>query len=554
MWEDAYEECWVEVTWLYFPSNTRIGRLPSHLPGELFLSDHMDSNTIDSIQGKVTLLPLHEWEAMRDACNGGEWPPKDVFVCRGWYDVHTRLFRQFPHGANLPPPTSKITAADSVASRAQSAESPASTCVTSVLEASPFERATRQLQLAAIPDRVPCREDERKRITDFVSNGIRSGAARSALYVAGMPGTGKTITVRETLRHLRDEHDKGALPSFDEVWINALSLSRPQQLYSTLWTALSGRSAPPMKAAQLLEARFNSPATKRKPAVIVIDELDSLVTRKQTVLYNLFDWPSRRHARLVIIGIANTMDLPERLLPRVYSRLGLERILFRPYTREQIRSIVSDRLTGLEVFHKDAVEMAARKVSSLSGDVRRALHICRRAAEIAAARYAKPEAHIDDVVDHDGEEDDDDDDEIVLESSKILGRQQVKVADIQAAAAELRATRHISALEGASLWEKVLMLAAQMHMEMAQSTAAPLGSVHRRMCTMLRSHLGWIGDQLPTLDEAAEMASRLHDQRLLVAASASRGSRELEVRLGMQSDDVPFGLKSDPVVSKMMIN
>ena len=52
-----------------------------------------------------------------------------------------------------------------------------------------------------------------------------------------------------------------------------------------------------------------------------MDELDYMVTRKQTVLYNLFDWPTRRHARLVVVGIANTMDLPERLLPRIHRRV-----------------------------------------------------------------------------------------------------------------------------------------------------------------------------------------------------------------------------------------
>lgn len=35
------------------------------------------------------------------------------------------------------------------------------------------------------------------------------------------------------------------------------------------------------------------------------------------VLYNLFEWPTRANSRLVVVGIANTMDLPERLLPKV---------------------------------------------------------------------------------------------------------------------------------------------------------------------------------------------------------------------------------------------
>jgi len=35
------------------------------------------------------------------------------------------------------------------------------------------------------------------------------------------------------------------------------------------------------------------------------------------------------------------------------------------------------RLLGLDLFDKNAIEFCARKVASVSGDVRRALQICR---------------------------------------------------------------------------------------------------------------------------------------------------------------------------------
>ena len=41
------------------------------------------------------------------------------------------------------------------------------------------------------------------------------------------------------------------------------------------------------------------------------------------------------------------MDLPERLLPRVHSRMGMGRIVFQPYTKDQISTIVTARLEGL---------------------------------------------------------------------------------------------------------------------------------------------------------------------------------------------------------------
>lgn len=65
-------------------------------------------------------------------------------------------------------------------------------------------------------------------------------------------------------------------------------------------------------------------------------------TRKQTVLYNLFEWPSRRDARLVVVGIANTIDLPERCLPRVSSRVT-SRLTFGPYHKQQVRGVACGR-------------------------------------------------------------------------------------------------------------------------------------------------------------------------------------------------------------------
>ena len=47
-----------------------------------------------------------------------------------------------------------------------------------------------------------------------------------------------------------------------------------------------------------------------------------LWNKKQSVLYNLFDWPTRPNSKLIVLAVANTMDLPERVMSnRVSSRL-----------------------------------------------------------------------------------------------------------------------------------------------------------------------------------------------------------------------------------------
>lgn len=42
--------------------------------------------------------------------------------------------------------------------------------------------------------------------------------------------------------------------------------------------------------------------------------MDHICNRKQDVVYNILDWPSQTGSKVVVITIANTMDLPERVL------------------------------------------------------------------------------------------------------------------------------------------------------------------------------------------------------------------------------------------------
>jgi len=58
-------------------------------------------------------------------------------------------------------------------------------------------------------------------------------------------------------------------------------------------------------------------------SVVLLDELDQLVMAKQTVLYNLFNWPTLPHSRLIVIAIANTMNLADMLPNKIQSRVGI---------------------------------------------------------------------------------------------------------------------------------------------------------------------------------------------------------------------------------------
>lgn len=170
-----------------------------------------------------------------------------------------------------------------------------------------------------------------------------------------------------------------------------MKLSEVNQAYSILWRQLSGKNLGGNSALRRLGNLFESPNgveergdEDRPMTIVLLDELDLLLRKRSTMLYHFFEWTGWAHSKLIVIAVANTMDLPERFLPnRIASRMGTNRINFRPYTYPQLMQIISHRYGGAlkALFHPDALEYCGRKVSAVSGDARRALSLVKRAVD-----------------------------------------------------------------------------------------------------------------------------------------------------------------------------
>lgn len=252
---------------------------------------------------------------------------------------------------------------------------------------SPFQQARSNLHVSSVPLTLPCRTSEFDTVYTHLEAAITSGTG-ACIYISGVPGTGKTATVREVVSQLNASVQAEELDDFIFVEINGMKVTDPHQSYSLLWEALKGDRVSSSHALGLLEREFDHPSPRRVPCVVLMDELDQLVTKNQSVMYNFFNWPGLRHSRLIVLAVANTMDLPERTLSnKISSRLGLTRILFPGYTHEQLQEIIRSRLSHVpdNIVDADAIQFASRKVAAVSGDARRALDICRRAVELAEA-------------------------------------------------------------------------------------------------------------------------------------------------------------------------
>jgi len=243
-----------------------------------------------------------------------------------------------------------------------------------------YEQARLKLHVANTPDCLPCREKQFSDIYNFIETNLRNHTG-GCMYVCGVPGTGKTLTVRQVVLCLKESVRDAVLPAFKYIEVNAFQVTEPYQIYKLIYKELTDESVPADHAVMLLEKKFELKSSE--PTVLLVDELDMLCTKKQDVLYNLFDWPYKKNSKWIVVAIANAMNLPEQVMSKISSRLGLSRMNFQPYTHTELEEIVRLRLEELNVFESDAITFAARKVAAVSGDARRALEICRRATELA---------------------------------------------------------------------------------------------------------------------------------------------------------------------------
>ena len=88
----------------------------------------------------------------------------------------------------------------------------------------------------------------------------------------------------------------------------------------------------------------------------------------------------------LVKGIANSLDFTERILPRLELKPECKPkiVNFTPYAKEDIISIIKDRLKDVRAANNDipiiedrALFLCATKVASLNGDIRKVLDICR---------------------------------------------------------------------------------------------------------------------------------------------------------------------------------
>ena len=253
-----------------------------------------------------------------------------------------------------------------------------------------FEGARQLFARSADPGQIVGRTDERSKLHNLILHGIESRKG-NCLYVSGPPGTGKSALVGDVCSQL------GKIDGVRTVSFNCMSVRSSGEIFQNLIDELLGDE-------QLLDgdncgelqAMFVTKGEEDPMYVVVLDEIDHLLSLDLDALYTLFEWSLQRSSKLIVVGIANAFDLTDRFLPRLRAKnLKPQLLSFSPYTASEIAEVITIRLRSLlpddamrdqvdfvPFVHPAAIQLCSKKVASQTGDLRKAFDIIRRSIDI----------------------------------------------------------------------------------------------------------------------------------------------------------------------------
>ena len=288
-----------------------------------------------------------------------------------------------------------------------------------------------------------CRENQIREISDWLNARVQNTQGDS-LYISGVPGTGKTLAANAIIRAaVAGMRDAPVAPPV-ALSINCMRVETAKDVLNRIvagfrtaalqtitgrlgddplvcvpetdegivlegaWADLSPEehlrkiAHHPIMTKQQLDAAASG--KKRRSSVsesdlvrqtglifLILDEIDGMLSGRncEEIMGSLLALASSEGSRLVIIGIANSIDLMQQLTRpgAVFHRFNMKpkNVIFPTYLREQVSQLLQERLDALPgpVIDPKAVQFCARKIANGTGDMRRALEAASLSIDVA---------------------------------------------------------------------------------------------------------------------------------------------------------------------------
>jgi len=232
-----------------------------------------------------------------------------------------------------------------------------------------------------VPEQFHYRETQMRELAFQISPGMRGGRPLNAVC-RGLPGTGKTTSVRKIFSEI-EESTKKLIP----VHVNCQIDNTKYAVFSQIYRKLTGHLPPPTGTSfkQIFDAIARILLRDEIVLVVALDDANYLLYENEMnkVLYTLLRsheaYPGTRIGVILIVSDM-TIDIIREVDPRVGSVLRPTDIYFPPYSPEEVQSILKERvLQGFYpgVLSDELLDLAVDQTMK-SGDLRVGIDLLKR--------------------------------------------------------------------------------------------------------------------------------------------------------------------------------
>jgi len=228
------------------------------------------------------------------------------------------------------------------------------------------------------PKLVPYREKEQRLIANCIKPLFQEKTGKN-VFIFGQPGLGKTVACKHILKEIEEETDE-VVPIYINCWQGA---NTSFKIATEICEMLDFKFIQDKKTEELF--RLVKQTLNKKSVVFVFDEVDKL--ENYDFLYMILEEIYRKS----IIMITNYKEWIINLDERIKSRLVPEIAEFRPYSHEETKGILKQRIEYAfypGVVSNEAFELIAKKTFEMQ-DIRIGLHLLKESGLIAEDKSSR---------------------------------------------------------------------------------------------------------------------------------------------------------------------
>jgi len=231
-----------------------------------------------------------------------------------------------------------------------------------------------------LPEILPFRESKIKQLADNLSPAAENRKPQNT-FLYGAPGIGKTASTKFVFREFEN------FARIKTVYINCWDYKTAHAVLTKI--ALEMGSFVQRKGIgkdEVLEKIIEVCKKTNKGLIVCLDEVDQL---EQEALYDLLRINQYVSTPVGLIFISNNPHVFMQCEPRIRSSLAVDEIEFQPYSLEEMKKILQDRVKeAFRDVEDGVVLLCANHAVKNGGDVRIGLHCLMKAGRNAEQEHA----------------------------------------------------------------------------------------------------------------------------------------------------------------------